>query len=78
MRFVGNSGKTAKTRRGKKILIKRAPHVRENDKQSLIVHGSKTSPVLNEIMEYFFTLKKPLATHLKWHHPYHLFEDITD
>jgi len=77
MRVVGTSGKPATTRRGKKVLIKRAPKIRENDKKALIIHGNKTTPVIREVMEYLYNLKKPLAMHMRWHHPYHLFEDVT-
>lgn len=66
MRVLGTSGKPATTRRGKKVLIKRAPKIRENDKKALIIRGNKTTPVLREVMDYLYNLKKPLAMHLKW------------
>lgn len=64
-RVTGLAGRTATTRRGKKALIKKAPRVHENDKKSLVIHGGKTSPILREVMEYFYNLKKPLGMHMK-------------
>ncbi|OIV90362.1 hypothetical protein TanjilG_19771 [Lupinus angustifolius] len=53
--------KTAKTRRGKRELEKRAPKLVESGKKTLILHGTKTSGVLNAVLTQIFQLKKESA-----------------
>ncbi|KAE9619619.1 hypothetical protein Lalb_Chr02g0155171 [Lupinus albus] len=53
--------KTAKTRRGKRELEKRAPKLIESGKKTLILHGTKTSGVLNAVLTQIFQLKKESA-----------------
>ncbi|OIW12161.1 hypothetical protein TanjilG_28569 [Lupinus angustifolius] len=53
--------KTAKTRRGKRELEKRAPKLVESGKKTLILHGTKTSGVLNAVLTQIYQLKKESA-----------------
>ncbi|KAL2892566.1 Ribosome production factor 2-like protein [Bienertia sinuspersici] len=50
--------KTPKTHRGKRVLEKRAPKLVENEKKTLILHGTKTSNVLNSLLTEIYHLKK--------------------
>lgn len=50
--------KTAKTRKGKRELEKRAPKLVESGKKTLILHGTKTSAVLNAVLAQLYHLKK--------------------
>ncbi|XP_057427944.1 ribosome production factor 2 homolog [Lotus japonicus] len=50
--------RTAKTRRGKRELEKRAPKLVESGKKTLILHGTKTSGVLNAVLAQIHHLKK--------------------
>ncbi|KAI4297094.1 hypothetical protein L6164_037001 [Bauhinia variegata] len=50
--------KTAKTRKGKRELEKRAPKLVESGKKTLILHGTKTSAVLNAVLTEIYHLKK--------------------
>lgn len=50
--------KTPKTARGKRELEKRAPKLVENEKKTLILHGTKTSHVLNTVLTEIYHLKK--------------------
>jgi len=65
------------TRRGKRVLEKRAPRVVENEKQTVIVKGGKTSEVVSECLRSLYLIKKPLALHLRRRNPLHPFEDDT-
>ncbi|XP_061368722.1 ribosome production factor 2 homolog [Gastrolobium bilobum] len=53
--------KTAKTRKGKRELEKRAPKLVESGKKTLILHGTKTSGVLNAVLTQIYHLKKDSA-----------------
>ncbi|WJX91820.1 hypothetical protein P8452_73543 [Trifolium repens] len=53
--------RTAKTRRGKKELQKRAPKLIESGKKTLVLHGTKTSSVLNAVLTQIYHLKKESA-----------------
>ncbi|XP_027366940.1 ribosome production factor 2 homolog [Abrus precatorius] len=53
--------KTAKTRKGKRELEKRAPRLVESGKKTLILHGTKTSGVLNAVLTQIYHLKKDSA-----------------
>ncbi|XP_016184774.1 ribosome production factor 2 homolog [Arachis ipaensis] len=53
--------KTAKTRRGKRELEKRAPQLVESGKKTLLLHGTKTSSVLNSVLTQIYHLKKESA-----------------
>ncbi|KAL0921957.1 hypothetical protein M5K25_005910 [Dendrobium thyrsiflorum] len=53
--------KTPKTLKAKRALDKRAPKLVENAKKTLILHGTKTSYVLNAVLAQIFHLKKGLA-----------------
>lgn len=53
--------KTAKTRRGKRELEKRAPKLVESGKKTLVLHGTKTSAVLNAVLTQIYHLKKDSA-----------------
>lgn len=50
--------KTPKTHRAKRELEKRAPKLVENGKKTLILHGTKTSSILNTILTEIYHLKK--------------------
>ncbi|XAR56505.1 hypothetical protein NMG60_11037023 [Bertholletia excelsa] len=50
--------KTPKTGRGKREVKKRAPKLVETGKKTLILHGTKTSNVLNAILTEIYHLKK--------------------
>ncbi|XP_048496122.1 ribosome production factor 2 homolog isoform X1 [Beta vulgaris subsp. vulgaris] len=50
--------KTAKTHRGRRELEKRAPKLVEGQKKTLILHGTKTSNVLNSVLTELYLLKK--------------------
>jgi ribosome production factor 2 len=75
--IIAANGTKPKTRKGKKYLENRAPKIHENDKRCLAIHGGKTSPTVNAVLEYLYLLKKPLSQHLKRHNAMHLFEDET-
>uniref|UniRef100_A0A0N5ARI4 Ribosome production factor 2 homolog n=1 Tax=Syphacia muris TaxID=451379 RepID=A0A0N5ARI4_9BILA len=66
-----------KTRRGKRFLQNREPHIIENDKNALIIKGGKTTEIVTNILTDIFALKKPLAQQLKRKNPFHLFDDDT-
>lgn len=53
--------KTPKTRRAKRELDKRAPKLVENGKKTLILHGTKTSAVLNSVLTELYLLKRDNA-----------------
>ncbi|KAF7818743.1 ribosome production factor 2-like protein [Senna tora] len=53
--------KTAKTHKGKRELEKRAPKLVESGKKTLILHGTKTSGVLNAVLKEIYHLKKDCA-----------------
>ncbi|KAK8970965.1 hypothetical protein KSP40_PGU021779 [Platanthera guangdongensis] len=53
--------KTPKTHKAKRALEKRAPKLVENAKKTLILHGTKTSNVLNAVLAQIYHLKKGLA-----------------
>ncbi|CAJ2672649.1 unnamed protein product [Trifolium pratense] len=53
--------RTATTRRGKKELQKRAPKLIESGKKTLVLHGTKTSSVLNAVLTQIYHLKKESA-----------------
>ncbi|KAL2323133.1 hypothetical protein Fmac_027512 [Flemingia macrophylla] len=53
--------KTAKSRKGKRELEKRAPKLVESGKKTLILHGTKTSAVLNAVLAQIYHLKKNYA-----------------
>ncbi|KAK7291990.1 hypothetical protein RIF29_07591 [Crotalaria pallida] len=53
--------KTAKTHKGKRELEKRAPKLVEGGKKTLILHGTKTSGVLNAVLTQIYQLKKESA-----------------
>lgn len=53
--------KTPKTHKAKRALEKRAPKLVENAKKTLILHGTKTSDVLNAVLAQIYHLKKGLA-----------------
>ncbi|KAJ1419500.1 Brix domain [Sesbania bispinosa] len=53
--------KTAKTRKGKRELEKRAPKPVESGKKTLVLHGTKTSAVLNAVLAQIYHLKKQSA-----------------
>ncbi|XP_047338619.1 ribosome production factor 2 homolog [Impatiens glandulifera] len=50
--------KTPKTARGKREVEKRAPKLEENGKKTLILHGTKTSNVINALLTDIYHLKK--------------------
>lgn len=50
--------KTPKTHRAKRALEKRAPRLVENSKKTLILHGTKTSDVLNAVLTQIHHLKR--------------------
>uniref|UniRef100_A0A0K0FGR7 Ribosome production factor 2 homolog n=1 Tax=Strongyloides venezuelensis TaxID=75913 RepID=A0A0K0FGR7_STRVS len=70
-----NVAKKPKTRKGKQVLLNRAPKIIENDKNCLFVKGGRTSETVNNIMQELYLLKKPLATQMKRHNPFHPFEN---
>ncbi|XP_043722509.1 ribosome production factor 2 homolog [Telopea speciosissima] len=53
--------KTPKTKKAKRALDKRAPKFVENLKKTLILHGTKTSNVLNHVLTEIYHLKKDCA-----------------
>jgi ribosome production factor 2 len=53
--------KTPKTKRAKRVLDKRAPKLVENGKKTLILHGTKTSAVLNSVLTELYHLKRGSA-----------------
>ncbi|XP_039119881.1 ribosome production factor 2 homolog isoform X1 [Dioscorea cayenensis subsp. rotundata] len=50
--------KTPKTQRAARALEKRAPKLVENGKKTLILHGTKTSGVLNDVLTQIYHLKR--------------------
>ncbi|XP_047312924.1 ribosome production factor 2 homolog [Impatiens glandulifera] len=50
--------KTPKTVRGRREVEKRAPKLEENGKKTLILHGTKTSQVINSLLTDIYHLKK--------------------
>ena len=57
-RELGVSAK-AKTHKGRKIMIARAPKVIENPKKSFIMKGRKSSETLNELMKELHMMRGP-------------------
>ncbi|KAH7512106.1 ribosome production factor 2 homolog [Ziziphus jujuba] len=53
--------KTPKTGKARRELKKRAPKLEENGKKTLILHGTKTSNVLNSVLTQIYHLKKDSA-----------------
>ncbi|XP_008803312.2 ribosome production factor 2 homolog [Phoenix dactylifera] len=53
--------KTPKTHRAKRALEKHAPKLVENGKKTLILHGTKTSNVLNSVLTQIYHLKRDSA-----------------
>lgn len=53
--------KTPRNHRVRRELEKRAPKLVENGKKTLILHGTKTSGVLNEVLKEIYHLKKGKA-----------------
>ncbi|KAJ4950030.1 hypothetical protein NE237_026862 [Protea cynaroides] len=53
--------KTPKTKKAKRALDKRAPKLVENLKKTLLLHGTKTSNVLNAVLTEIYHLKKGSA-----------------
>jgi ribosome production factor 2 len=53
--------KTPRNARVKRELEKRAPKLVENGKKTLILHGTKTSAVLNSVLKELYHLKKGSA-----------------
>ncbi|CAL9753465.1 unnamed protein product [Musa acuminata subsp. burmannicoides] len=53
--------KTPKTHRAKREIEKRAPKFVENGKKTLILHGTKTSDVLNTVLTQIYHLKRDNA-----------------
>ncbi|XP_078166390.1 ribosome production factor 2 homolog [Carex rostrata] len=53
--------RTPKTKRAKREIEKRAPKLVENGKKTLILHGTKTSAVLNSILTELYHLKRGSA-----------------
>ncbi|XP_074573649.1 ribosome production factor 2 homolog [Curcuma longa] len=49
--------KTPKTQRAKRALEERAPKIVENAKKTLILHGTKTSDVLNAVLMQIYHIK---------------------
>uniref|UniRef100_A0A0K0ECA4 Ribosome production factor 2 homolog n=1 Tax=Strongyloides stercoralis TaxID=6248 RepID=A0A0K0ECA4_STRER len=66
-----------KTRKGKQVLLNRAPKTIENDKNCLFVKGGKTSETVNNVMKEIMLLKKPLAVQMKRHNAFYPFENET-
>ncbi|EGT33469.1 hypothetical protein CAEBREN_06966 [Caenorhabditis brenneri] len=66
-----------KTKKGKRVLVDRAPKTVENDKKTLFCRGTKTNEIINHAMMDLYDIKKPLTTKMDKHNPYHLFEDET-
>uniref|UniRef100_A0A0D9Y0T9 Ribosome production factor 2 homolog n=1 Tax=Leersia perrieri TaxID=77586 RepID=A0A0D9Y0T9_9ORYZ len=50
-----------RTKRAKRELLKQAPKIVENGKKTLILHGTKTSAVLNSVLADLFHLKRDNA-----------------
>ncbi|XP_078446278.1 ribosomal RNA processing Brix domain protein [Wolffia australiana] len=50
--------KTPKTHKAKQALDDRAPKLVENAKKTLILHGTRTSAVLNDVLTQIYRLKK--------------------
>ncbi|KEH42099.1 putative Brix domain-containing protein [Medicago truncatula] len=53
--------RTATTHKGKLALKKRAPKIVETGKKTLLLHGTKTSAVLNAVLTQIYHLKKESA-----------------
>ncbi|KAG0466419.1 hypothetical protein HPP92_017999 [Vanilla planifolia] len=53
--------KTPKTQKAKRAIEKRAPKLEENAKKTLILHGTKTTNVLNAVLAQFCLLKMGLV-----------------
>lgn len=53
--------KTPKTHKAQRALDKRSPKIVENSKKTLILHGMKTSQVLNNVLTQIFQLKRANA-----------------
>jgi ribosome production factor 2 len=64
-----------KTSRGKRAMEKRAPKVRENAKTQLVLRGSKTSPIISDVLKDLHKLKHSQSTYLPRRMGKRLFED---
>lgn len=57
-----------KTKRAKRALDKRAPKVHENQKKLMLLHGSKTSAVVKDVLTDLHALKRPENNSVKLTH----------
>ncbi|PVU97769.1 hypothetical protein BB559_001931 [Furculomyces boomerangus] len=66
-----------KTARSKRALEKREPKVIENPKKTLVVRGSQTSLVIQNLLKDLLSIKKPLVVNLSKRNEIHPFDDET-
>eukprot|EP00742_Colponemidia_sp_Colp-10_P005423 GILJ01005795.1.p1 GENE.GILJ01005795.1~~GILJ01005795.1.p1 ORF type:complete len:315 (-),score=56.52 GILJ01005795.1:121-1065(-) len=72
------TARKAKTRKGKKVLLNKAPKVIENVKNSLLLKGNKTNDLVTSVLRDFYQLKNPDAKFFyKRHHATLPFEDAS-
>lgn len=69
--------KKPSTHKGKKILVKREPQVKEGPKSALFFQGRNSSENIRGVMKDLFVLKKPDATSLTRKNDITIFENIT-
>lgn len=68
--------KTAKTRKGRKILELREPTVTEGAKSALVLSGNRCSNEMQAFLREMYHLRAPLATLFMRKHAEHPFEDV--
>ncbi|XP_045468554.1 ribosome production factor 2 homolog [Harmonia axyridis] len=65
------------TRRGKKILMKKAPQIIEGPKKTLFFKGRKCNENMRRVLKDIYNLKKPDALMLTKNNDITIFEDVT-
>eukprot|EP00116_Pleurobrachia_bachei_P014307 sb/3474569/ len=65
----------AKTRKGKKILLAKEPQIIENDKQTMILKGAKTSGMVNDVLADMYKIRRQNTVMMAKSNPFLPFED---
>jgi len=68
--------RTAKTRKGRKVLSMREPQVAEGAKSALVLSGNRCSNEMQAFLREIYHLRAPLATLFMRRHAEHPFEDV--
>jgi ribosome production factor 2 len=74
---AGTLARVPKTRRSKRAVEKRAPKLIENPKAAMMIRGTNTSAVINELLCDLYVMKKPFAKHFSRKNDIRPFEDAT-